>query len=159
MTQDELKKELQRMMQKCPQCLTPGKIRRYTLLGKNRIYNLIHSGEIPAFIYQGTYVINKDDVIEYLLKHSEDAGRGFKACENVNPGTVEPTEYFGEKVSGENHFLKGSLLTDGSRSLYRYSKSFRIYLHRQRRKANHSSRCSSISFRKNTRLGGSQARR
>ena len=24
--------------------------------------------------------------------------------ENVNPGTVEPTEYFGEKVSGENHF-------------------------------------------------------
>ncbi len=83
MTQDELKKELQRMMQKCPQCLTPGKIRRYTLLGKNRIYNLIHSGEIPAFIYQGTYVINKDDVIEYLLKHSEDAGRSFKACKSA----------------------------------------------------------------------------
>ncbi|MBR4960153.1 MAG: helix-turn-helix domain-containing protein [Clostridia bacterium] len=79
MTQNELKKELQRMMQKCPQCMTTSKLRRYTLLGKNRIYNLIHSGEIPAFIYQGTYVINKDDVIEYLLKHSEDTGRNFKA--------------------------------------------------------------------------------
>lgn len=43
--------------------------------------------------------------------------------ENVNPGTVEPTEYFGEKVSGENHFLKGSLLTDGSRSLCRLVRS------------------------------------
>ena len=77
MAQNELKKELQRMMQKCPQCLTPSKIHRYTLLGKNRIYDLIHTGEIPAFIYQGTYVINKDDLIEYLLKHSEDVRRGF----------------------------------------------------------------------------------
>lgn len=32
--------------------------------------------------------------------------------ENVNPGSVKPTSFFGEKVSGENHFLKGSFLTD-----------------------------------------------
>ena len=43
--------------------------------------------------------------------------------ENVNPSTVEPTEYFGEKVSEENHFSKGSLLTDGSRSLCRLVRS------------------------------------
>ena len=29
---------------------------------------------------------------------------GITMFENVNPSTVEPTEYFGEKVSGENHF-------------------------------------------------------
>ena len=43
--------------------------------------------------------------------------------ENVNPSTVELTEYFGEKVSEENHFSKGSLLTDGSRSLCRLVRS------------------------------------
>lgn len=79
MVQNELKKELQRMMQKCPQCLTPRKIYRYTPLSENRIYELIRTGELPAFIYQGTYVVNKDDVIEYLLKHSDDDSRRYKA--------------------------------------------------------------------------------
>ena len=78
MAQNELKKELQRMMQKCPQCLTPRKIYRYTPLSENRIYELIHTGEIPSFIYQGTYVVNKDDMIDYLLTHREDDKRGYK---------------------------------------------------------------------------------
>ena len=79
MAQNELKKELQRMMQKCPQCLTPSKIHRYTPLSENRIYELIRTCEIPSFIYQGTYVVNKDDVIEYLLNHSDDDNRRYKA--------------------------------------------------------------------------------
>ena len=79
MAQNELKKELQRMMQKCPQCLTPRKIYRYTPLSENRIYELIRTGELPSFIYQGTYVVNKDDVIEYLLNHSDDGSRRYKA--------------------------------------------------------------------------------
>ena len=78
MAQNELKKELQRMMQKCPQCLTPRKIYRYTPLSENRIYELIHTGEIPSFIYQGTYVVNKNDVIDYLLTHREDDKCGYK---------------------------------------------------------------------------------
>lgn len=78
MAQNELKKELQRMMQKCQQCLTPRKIYRYTPLSENRIYDLIRTGEIPSFIYQGTYVVNKDDVIEYLLGHNDDETRGYK---------------------------------------------------------------------------------
>jgi len=79
MAQNELKKELQRMMQKCPQCLTPRKIYRYTPLSENRIYELIRTGELPSFIYQGTYVVNKDDVIEYLLNYSDDDNRRYKA--------------------------------------------------------------------------------
>jgi len=78
MSQTELKKELERMMQKCPQCLTPRKIYRYTPLSENRIYELIRTGELPSFIYQGIYVVNKDDVIEYLLNHSDDVTCGFK---------------------------------------------------------------------------------
>ena len=46
-----------------------------------------------------------------------------------------------------------------SNSEYLYSRSYKTYLHLQKQKANPSSRCSSISFRKNTRLGGSQVRR
>ena len=34
--------------------------------------------------------------------------------ENVNTGSVEPTSFFGEKVSGEDHFQKGPLPTNRS---------------------------------------------
>ena len=77
MAQNELKKELQRMMQKCPQCLTPRKIYRYTPLSENRIYELIRIGELPSFIYQGAYVVNKDDVIDYLLDSCDESHRNF----------------------------------------------------------------------------------
>jgi hypothetical protein len=37
---------------------------------------------LPSFIYQGTYVVNKEDVIEYLLNHSDDVTRGFKVLQS-----------------------------------------------------------------------------
>lgn len=61
MAQNPLKKELERMMKKCPQCLTPRKIYRYTPLSENRIYELIRSGELPSFIP----VTTKEWLIEF----------------------------------------------------------------------------------------------
>ena len=39
----------------------------------------IHTGELRSFVYQGGYIISKDDLIDYLIEHSEDEpARSFK---------------------------------------------------------------------------------
>ena len=72
MNNEEKRKELERMLKRCPEILSPIKAARWSPLGKNRVYELIHNGELRAFVYQGGYIISKDDLIDYLVKHCDD---------------------------------------------------------------------------------------
>lgn len=72
MTREEKIIALERMLRKCPEVLSPMKASRCSPFGKNRVYELIKSGELRAFIYQGAYIIAKSDLIEYLADHSDD---------------------------------------------------------------------------------------
>lgn len=74
MTREEKIIELERMLQKCPEMLSPKKVSRWTLFGKNKVYELIKTKELKSFVYQGAYMIAKIDLIEYLADHSEDPG-------------------------------------------------------------------------------------
>jgi len=79
MTYEEKVTELKRMLRRCPEILTPSKINRWSPLGKNKVYELIKSGELKSIIYQNAYIVCKDDLIDYLARHSEDdIGRRFK---------------------------------------------------------------------------------
>ena len=79
MNKEEKRKELERMLRRCPEILSPIKAARWSPIGKNRVYELLHSGELRSFVYQGGYVISKDDLIDYLIEHSEDEpARSFK---------------------------------------------------------------------------------
>ena len=75
MTRDEFITELERMLKKAPNLMTPLKISKWTPLGKNRVYELIKSGEIPSIIFQNSYIVAKADVIEYLADHANDKNR------------------------------------------------------------------------------------
>lgn len=66
------RKELERLLRKCPEILTPPPAAKWTPFGKNRIYELIHRGDLRAFVYRGGYIIAKEDLIDYLLDHCED---------------------------------------------------------------------------------------
>ncbi len=72
MNKEEKRKELERMLRRCPEILSPIKAARWSPLGKNRVYELIHSGELRSFVYQGGYILSKDDLIDYLLEHCDD---------------------------------------------------------------------------------------
>ncbi len=72
MTKEEKISELERMLRKCPEMLTPKKVCHWSPLGRNRVYELIKSKELRSFIFQGSYIITKDDLIDYLAEHSED---------------------------------------------------------------------------------------
>ena len=76
---ESYRQELEHLLRKCPDILTPAKAARWSPLGKNKVYELLHSGELRSFTYQGGYVISKADHSDYLAQHCEDdARRTFK---------------------------------------------------------------------------------
>lgn len=72
-TREERIKEFEKMLRKAPELMSPLKVARCSPFGKNRVYEMIHTGELKAYIYQNTYIIAKIDLIEYLADHCEDA--------------------------------------------------------------------------------------
>ena len=70
---EENRRELDRLLRKCPEILTPNKAAKWSPLGKNKVYELIKSGELRAFNYQGGYIISKEDLLDYLAEHCEDS--------------------------------------------------------------------------------------
>ena len=75
MTRNEMIAELERMLRKVPDLMTPSKVSQCTPIGKNRVYEPIKSGEIRSIIFQNSYIVAKADVIEYLADHANDKSR------------------------------------------------------------------------------------
>lgn len=75
MTEEKKIIQLEKLLRNAPEIMTPIKVSRFSPLGKNRVYELIKTGELTSFIYQGTHIIAKSDLIEYLAKHSDDEPR------------------------------------------------------------------------------------
>lgn len=72
-TREERIKEFEKMLRKAPELMSPLKVSRCSPFGKNRVYEMIHTGELKAYIYQDAYIIAKIDLIEYLADHCEEA--------------------------------------------------------------------------------------
>lgn len=72
MNKEEKRKELERMLKRCPNILSPIKVAKWVPFGRNRVYELIHSGELRSFVYQGGYIVSKDDLLDYLAEHCND---------------------------------------------------------------------------------------
>ena len=57
------RQQLEHLLRKCPDILTPAKAVRWSPLGKNKIYEFLKSGELRSFKYQGGYIISEADLI------------------------------------------------------------------------------------------------
>ena len=77
MNQEQQKVNLQKMLKKCSEVLTPMKAVKWAPIGKNTLYAAIRSGEIETFVYKGGYIITKDALIDYLVKTADQKGRRF----------------------------------------------------------------------------------
>ena len=71
------------MLAKLPEIMSPMKVYKNVPIGKHRVYELIKTKELRAFTYQGTYIIAKIDLIEYLADHWDDESH--KTC-NLKKG-------------------------------------------------------------------------
>ena len=75
MTREEKIAELERMLAKVPDVMSPLKASKCSPFGKNKIYELIKTKELRAFVFQGSYIIAKVDLIETIVDHSDRQGR------------------------------------------------------------------------------------
>ncbi|MBE6809805.1 MAG: helix-turn-helix domain-containing protein [Ruminococcaceae bacterium] len=77
MNQEKQRESYQKMLKKCPDILTPMKAARWSPVGKNSIYAALKNGEIESYTYKGGYIFTKDAFIDYLVKTTNDKGRGY----------------------------------------------------------------------------------
>ena len=79
MRNNDQKSEIERMLRRCPDILTPRQVANWSPFGVNRVYELLRSGALRSFSYCGKYIVAKDDLIDYLVEHCEDdSGRTFR---------------------------------------------------------------------------------
>ncbi len=78
------REQLEKMLTKCPEILTPTKARKFAPVGKNKLYDAVKNGEIESYIYKGGYIFTKDALIDYLIKTSTDKGHGFAVAGEKN---------------------------------------------------------------------------
>ena len=83
MTREEKIIELERMLSKVPDIMSPLRASKCSPFGKNRIYELIKSKELRAFVFQGSYIIAKTDLIETIVDRSDREGRTYKIGHEV----------------------------------------------------------------------------
>ena len=57
MTREEKVAELEIMLAKVPDVMSPLKASKCSPFGKNKIYELIKTKELRAFVFQGSYII------------------------------------------------------------------------------------------------------
>ena len=72
MTHEEKIAELRRMLSDIPEILSPAEASRCSPYGKNKIYELIKTKELPAFTFQGKYILAKKDLIECIARKSDE---------------------------------------------------------------------------------------
>ena len=83
MTREEKIIELERMLSKVPDIMSPLRPSKCSPFGKNRIYELIKRKELRSFVFQGSYIIAKTDLIETIVDHSDREGRTYKIGHEV----------------------------------------------------------------------------
>lgn len=72
MTKEEKRKTLERMLKGAPDIMSVRQASKWSPIGKNQMYELIHKGDIRSFNYRSAYILAKTDLIDYLLTHSDD---------------------------------------------------------------------------------------
>ena len=72
MTRQEKIAQFERMLRRPPEIMSPMKAARFSPFGKNKVYELIKTKQLKAYVYQNAYIIAKIDLIEYLADHCED---------------------------------------------------------------------------------------
>lgn len=72
MTRNERIAQFEKMLRRAPEIMSPIKVAKFSPFGRNKVYELIKTQQLKAYVYQNAYIIAKIDLIEYLADHCED---------------------------------------------------------------------------------------
>ena len=76
MTTEEKRKALESLFRTLPEILCPKQIAGALHQSKNLIYELLKNKELPGYIVHGKYLVAKEDLIEYIIRHGDENSDG-----------------------------------------------------------------------------------
>ena len=79
MTQEQLRKKLERQFKKYPDCVFPEDVSKMLRLGINTVYHMLKGNLISCYLVTNKYHVAKQDVIDFVL------ASGYTEC-------ISPTE-------------------------------------------------------------------
>ena len=71
----EKRKAFEKLLTSAPEVMTPMQVAKWTPYGRNTVYAMLRSGELPSIQYRGTYLISKAELVEYMIAHADDIPR------------------------------------------------------------------------------------
>ena len=83
MTIEEKVAELERMLAIVPDVMSPLRASKCSPFGRNKVYELIKNKDLRAFVFQGSYIIARVDLIETIVDYSERKGRCYSIGREV----------------------------------------------------------------------------
>ena len=72
---NEKHKAFEKLLAGAPEVMTPMQVAKWTPYGRNTVYAMLRSGELPSIQYRGTYLISKAELVEYMTAHADDTPR------------------------------------------------------------------------------------
>ena len=72
---NEKGKAFEKLLAGAPEVMSPLQVSKWTPYGRNTVYAMLRSGELPSIQYRGTCLISKAELVEYMTTHADDIPR------------------------------------------------------------------------------------
>ena len=72
---NEKRKAFEKLLAGAPEVMSPLQVSKWTPYGRNTVYAMLRSGELPSIQYRGAYLISKAELVEYMAAHADDTPR------------------------------------------------------------------------------------
>ena len=77
MTTEERREAVARLLKNAPDVLTPREVAKWTRYGKNTVYAMLKDGILPGYVFRGSYLVGKEDLIDFMVEHTDDVAHRY----------------------------------------------------------------------------------
>ena len=84
MTTEERREAIARLLKNAPDVLTPREVAKWSRYGRNTVYAMLKDGTLPRYVFRGSSLVGKEDLIDFMVEHTDDIAHRY----NVKGGDV-----------------------------------------------------------------------
>lgn len=77
MTNEERREAVAKLLKNAPEVLTPREVATWSRYGRNTVYAMLKDGTLKGYVFRGSYLVGKEDLIDFMVEHTDDIARRF----------------------------------------------------------------------------------
>jgi excisionase family DNA binding protein len=81
MTNEERREAVARLLKNAPDVLTPREVAKWTRYGKNTVYAMLKDGTLHGYVFRGSYLVGKEDLIDFMVEQTDDIAYRYRFFE------------------------------------------------------------------------------